>query len=888
SLALDKSLDISSVNQLKWNLVISTDLSLTDGNVAACNIPAKVVYINPYFFELPKIKQLQILYCGFISYIVNNEADEAKAYSDSNSFFAPYSKKLYLKERISIEAIVDNVDIGQYEKYIYKALLSSQFSIIFPKISIESIVKVVIIDFKPSYGRDIFSLNIYLHNREVMPCRIILYNAESNLEFSIEGEFERLASRLVEKYRNFNFDECRGYLTGIGLDPEVIVSLMNSAFENTLKEEVFEFLDAGGDASVYINSSRTLVVKKLNIFNRDIFKMPQDNAGPPRGYSLALKNLGHLAVRFVMIDNLEIKVRNKDGFIENLLIEKAVVQKFVKVFFKEGYPEASARRGYVGILAEAIAERDINAAKLLIDEFLLAVRAIIMRGLVDWDIKSENYGYDPSVGRVGSFDFGKVVLWHEVDIGMAKIFIRNLQITRNDIYSWAKEKLPAQDALELKEYFEKSTKDIFRIREDFCFDIRKTVDELIEETSYGELNEDIMDIARASQVSPLPVCYIGSKKVRTEAIKLVAAYLRDSGKSYHDIAMLFAKIAFAKSEVEYRTGKLYQRSFIQQNIANLSLEDDRYCGIKMRATGGLVSLQDILVNNSYRGKELTSEDKISILLKAAEALLRYYSPQGDVYLSAAVAFGLDTSLRIDDRLNIERELSRIDFEGLTIKEKWFLKQIFRIEGENFEAKDLLLAIDKISESRLIPVFISLKDFIVNRVAGEFQVDISSLGGYVRKGREVELLLLLNRNLNISLENIFNALENVFGVRGAVMFLERVIFQSADVYPELKEDIFEYLQKIADNLDIKGYMIKCRENGGSDKKTNAYPLSIPTGIKIRLEDHFGKNWQSEATEAKGFRLEGKLPSQLSQSQAEVITKRLAELEQLLGRAPPSLA
>ncbi|MFY9402011.1 MAG: hypothetical protein WAQ07_01200, partial [Candidatus Omnitrophota bacterium] len=87
SLALDKSLDISSVNQLKWNLVISTDLSLTDGNVAACNIPAKVIYINPYFFELPKIKQLQILYHELVSHIFHNEANEVKALKDTFDFF---------------------------------------------------------------------------------------------------------------------------------------------------------------------------------------------------------------------------------------------------------------------------------------------------------------------------------------------------------------------------------------------------------------------------------------------------------------------------------------------------------------------------------------------------------------------------------------------------------------------------------------------------------------------------------------------------------------------------------------------------------------------------------------------------------------------------------
>ena len=67
----------------KWNLIITTNLKLTEGNVAACDINSQTVYLHPYFFELPESKQLEILYHELISHITKGITDEDEAMRDT-------------------------------------------------------------------------------------------------------------------------------------------------------------------------------------------------------------------------------------------------------------------------------------------------------------------------------------------------------------------------------------------------------------------------------------------------------------------------------------------------------------------------------------------------------------------------------------------------------------------------------------------------------------------------------------------------------------------------------------------------------------------------------------------------------------------------------------
>ncbi|HPT39970.1 MAG TPA: ribose-phosphate pyrophosphokinase-like domain-containing protein, partial [Candidatus Omnitrophota bacterium] len=58
------------------SFITTANRSLTQGKVAACDIDNKIVYIHPYFFELPFAKQLEILYHELISHIAKGIRDE--------------------------------------------------------------------------------------------------------------------------------------------------------------------------------------------------------------------------------------------------------------------------------------------------------------------------------------------------------------------------------------------------------------------------------------------------------------------------------------------------------------------------------------------------------------------------------------------------------------------------------------------------------------------------------------------------------------------------------------------------------------------------------------------------------------------------------------------
>ncbi|MBI3991508.1 MAG: GNAT family N-acetyltransferase, partial [Candidatus Omnitrophica bacterium] len=85
---------------LNWSLVITTDLSLTKGMVAACDIATKTVYIHPYFFSISQedltkegltLEQLQlkILYHELVSHILKGLSDtNGVAMRDTQEWFA--------------------------------------------------------------------------------------------------------------------------------------------------------------------------------------------------------------------------------------------------------------------------------------------------------------------------------------------------------------------------------------------------------------------------------------------------------------------------------------------------------------------------------------------------------------------------------------------------------------------------------------------------------------------------------------------------------------------------------------------------------------------------------------------------------------------------------
>ncbi|MFA5200371.1 MAG: ATP-binding protein, partial [Candidatus Omnitrophota bacterium] len=104
-----------------FRLVITTNFKLTEGNVAACNISNRIVYIHPYFFSLNKLEQIKILYHELISHIERGLSDEEEAMRDTDKAIGDYvefirSLGILLHDMsnifITVDVIITNVKIN--------------------------------------------------------------------------------------------------------------------------------------------------------------------------------------------------------------------------------------------------------------------------------------------------------------------------------------------------------------------------------------------------------------------------------------------------------------------------------------------------------------------------------------------------------------------------------------------------------------------------------------------------------------------------------------------------------------------------------------------------------------------------------------------------------
>ncbi|MFA5276692.1 MAG: hypothetical protein WC417_07365, partial [Candidatus Omnitrophota bacterium] len=71
--------------------IFTTETKLTQGQISACVISSKLVFIYPYFFNLSAAKQTEILYHELISHIAKGITDETEAMKDTEEFVANLS-----------------------------------------------------------------------------------------------------------------------------------------------------------------------------------------------------------------------------------------------------------------------------------------------------------------------------------------------------------------------------------------------------------------------------------------------------------------------------------------------------------------------------------------------------------------------------------------------------------------------------------------------------------------------------------------------------------------------------------------------------------------------------------------------------------------------------
>ncbi|MCX5702215.1 MAG: 2,3-bisphosphoglycerate-independent phosphoglycerate mutase, partial [Candidatus Omnitrophica bacterium] len=115
-----------------WRLIVTADLAKTQGNVAACDIDSKAVFIHLYFFNISQedlikegltLEQLQfkILYHELISHIVNHDTDDS---------FKPAVVSVATEIPEQDREVINNLISGGY--------LDEAFRKIYPQIKVEN------------------------------------------------------------------------------------------------------------------------------------------------------------------------------------------------------------------------------------------------------------------------------------------------------------------------------------------------------------------------------------------------------------------------------------------------------------------------------------------------------------------------------------------------------------------------------------------------------------------------------------------------------------------------------------------------------------------------------------------------------------------------------
>ncbi|HNX82517.1 MAG TPA: glycogen/starch synthase, partial [Candidatus Omnitrophota bacterium] len=107
---------ISSRAPPSWNLIVTTDVSFTNGMVAACTIDSATVYLHPYFFALPEAKQREILYHELNSHLYKGICDEVVALRDTRAGLWLNSRYPAVAESLVVSLSMEG-NIPEFEGY---------------------------------------------------------------------------------------------------------------------------------------------------------------------------------------------------------------------------------------------------------------------------------------------------------------------------------------------------------------------------------------------------------------------------------------------------------------------------------------------------------------------------------------------------------------------------------------------------------------------------------------------------------------------------------------------------------------------------------------------------------------------------------------------------
>jgi len=361
---------------------------------------------------------------------------------------------------------------------------------------------------------------------------------------------KQIATELVHMYMRSELEEHEDGLKQAELNCGELRNIIENSLREAIYIDVFTDYKAGADAKIYKNGAETIIIKDLNDENRDVIFANR----PIDGYQLARQRLGGLATEFIILPNLTVRVKEENGTISEHTIKNAVVQKMTPVLFKEDMydPQLKDRR-YKGVLAESIESGDTETAKELIEKFIINIRDMLSRGVFNWDIKTENYGYDPFSGQIGIFDASKSLEAKDIKPEHGRVFLNNLILTKNEIYNWTKTALNEKDANMLGDYFAESVKRAFSA-EGYIVNIsgRGEITDVTGRVRELEAQDDFSEVIICDLMRPSAehkaVTYIPTEEAREFAINEVTQYLATCGVNIKNMQKIRIFPAFQKTE----------------------------------------------------------------------------------------------------------------------------------------------------------------------------------------------------------------------------------------------------------------------------------------------------------------------------------------------------
>ncbi|MDO8488583.1 MAG: GNAT family N-acetyltransferase, partial [Candidatus Omnitrophota bacterium] len=183
---LEQSLGRAPPELAKWRLVITTDLSLTQGNVAACNIATKTVYIHSYFFQLSEVKQLEIFYHELYSHIAKGITEEDEAMKDTEEWIATSRENKgvsTIPSETAQELLQDNFYLAAIRRAIQRLTAIGSFEQLKAMSFFELAEAIGAIEIKDPYYADFTRDFIFaLHNYSVTEQARVSFMAKHGLE----------------------------------------------------------------------------------------------------------------------------------------------------------------------------------------------------------------------------------------------------------------------------------------------------------------------------------------------------------------------------------------------------------------------------------------------------------------------------------------------------------------------------------------------------------------------------------------------------------------------------------------------------------------------------------------------------------------------------------